>query len=306
MAASLAERLGYGPDDRLVILHADDLGLCAGSNQAFVELSAAGMARCGSVMVPCPAAQEMVELAAARPELDLGVHLTLTAEWSTLRWGPLTTRDPASGLVDPAGNLWPTVEAVRAAVKPEYAAAEMRAQVEWVRAAGVDISHIDTHMGSAIIPELVDAYAELGHAVNTPILGIQGADGFMRRRGQTFDAPFHDRLRARMAQYGLPSVDFMRVTPCYAGFADRTPTPELYEQILGELEPGITFFALHPNAPGDIEWIDPVNHAWRIFEYHYLQSDRLDAFLRREGIIPIGFRAIRDALRADGDAGQAA
>lgn len=298
MAATLAERLGYGPDDRLVILHVDDVGLCPGSNQAFLELSAAGMARCGSIMAPCPAAPAILAQCAGRTDLDVGVHLTLTSEWPALRWGPLTTRDPASGLVDDAGTFWSSVPALQAAVQPEAATAELRAQVEMVIAAGVAITHLDTHMGSCMIPELVEIYADLGREFNVPVMAAQRVDAFMAGRGRLLDAPHHQQLRARMGEYGLPPIDYMRVTPCYSGFAGQNPTPDLYEQILGGLEPGITFFALHPNAPGDIEQIDLINHAWRTFEYRYLQSDRLDAFLRREAIIPIGYREIRDLMVA--------
>jgi predicted glycoside hydrolase/deacetylase ChbG (UPF0249 family) len=287
MAASLAERLGYGPDDRLVILHVDDVGLCPGSNQAFLELSAAGLARSGSIMVPCPAAGEIIETCAGRDDLDVGVHLTLTAEWPTVRWGPLTTRDPASGLVNAVGTMWASVPQLLSAVQPESAAAELRAQIERMTLAGVKITHLDTHMGACIIPPLVDIYADLGRDFRVPIMAVQS---------EVFNAPHERQLLGRMDEYGLPPVDSIRVTPCYSGFAGQNPTADLYERILGELEPGVTHFALHPNAPGDIEWIDPVHHAWRIFEYHYLQSDRLDAFLRREGITPIGYRALYDRM----------
>ncbi|MBN8902292.1 MAG: ChbG/HpnK family deacetylase [Rhodospirillales bacterium] len=73
----LAERLGVA---RGVILHVDDLGMCHGGNQAFLELAAAGLVTTGSVMVPCPWFREIAEAGAADPRLDLGVHLTLTSE----------------------------------------------------------------------------------------------------------------------------------------------------------------------------------------------------------------------------------
>jgi predicted glycoside hydrolase/deacetylase ChbG (UPF0249 family) len=297
MAATVAEQLGYRPDDRLVILHADDLGLCAGSNQAFLELSDAGMVQCGSIMAPAPAAHAGLAHFAQRPDLDVGVHLTLTSEWPTLRWGPLTHPAPAS-LVDAAGLLWPSVQEMRAALWLEDVARELRAQIAWVQAAGVSISHLDTHMGACAVGELVELYADLGHEAHVPILAVQGQDAEMQRTGQQFELAYPPKLQARLAKYGLPPVDFMRVSPCYSDPTVSSPSPEIYERILGDLESGITFFALHPNAPGEIEQIDRVNHAWRIFEYHYFQSDRLDTFLRREGIVPIGYRAICAAMHA--------
>src|SRR5215208_6635514 len=91
---------------RAVILHVDDLGMCPGANRAFLELAAGGQVTCGSVMVPCPAFREIAEAAVAAATLDLGVHLTLTSEWERVRWGPLSTRSKASGLIDEDGYFW--------------------------------------------------------------------------------------------------------------------------------------------------------------------------------------------------------
>ena len=91
---------------RTVVLHADDVGMCHGANSAFLDLARAGRIDCGSVMVPCPWFPEIAETAAADPSLDLGVHLTLTSEWPRYRWGPISTRSRASGLLDPDGYLW--------------------------------------------------------------------------------------------------------------------------------------------------------------------------------------------------------
>src|ERR1041385_1994823 len=97
---SLAARLGV---EKAVILHVDDLAMCHGGNRAYLELAAKGAVSCGSVMVPCPWFREIAEAAAADPALDLGVHLTLTSEWPHYRWRPISTVDPASGLVDAQG-----------------------------------------------------------------------------------------------------------------------------------------------------------------------------------------------------------
>src|SRR5918911_3709108 len=98
---NLAAKLGV---ERAVILHVDDLAMCHGANRAYLELAAAGLVTCGSVMVPCPWFREIAE--AADPKLDLGVHLTLTSEWPHYRWRPLSTASPASGLIDDEGYLW--------------------------------------------------------------------------------------------------------------------------------------------------------------------------------------------------------
>jgi chitin disaccharide deacetylase len=103
VVSGLAERLGV---ERALILHVDDLAMCHGANRAYLELAAAGLVTCGSVMVPCPWFREIAEAAAADPGLDLGVHLTLTSEWPHYRWQPLSTASRASGLIDDEGYFW--------------------------------------------------------------------------------------------------------------------------------------------------------------------------------------------------------
>ena len=109
----LVTQLGYPADARLVIFHADDVGMCHGSNQAYLDLCAFGLLQTGSVMMPCPWAQELLQACQQNPALDMGVHLTLTSEWSGYRWGPISTRDPASGLIDAEGYFWHRVQPVQ-------------------------------------------------------------------------------------------------------------------------------------------------------------------------------------------------
>lgn len=289
------EKLGYAADARLVIFHADDVGMCHGSNRAFLELFDAGIVRCGSVMVCCPWAPEILDIAARRPELDLGVHLTLTSEWSGYRWGPVTTRDPASGLVDHLGCFWPNLESFPQHLDVAAARAELRAQVAMTLAAGVDFTHVDAHMAAALLPPFLSTYVELAVAHRAVPLILRSLDAGVRSRALT---PASDdqwaSFVASLEERGLPLIDHFRITPGYGPDAELADRPALYERILRELPPGITYFSLHPNAPGDIETIAPDHAPRRIFEYEYFQSDRLRRFLAEENIIPIGYRALRN------------
>ena len=89
MAPTLANQLGFAADERVAIIHCDDIGMCSASNAGAFEALQRGPATCGSVMVPCPGFAEAAELSRALPGLDLGVHLTLNAEWPRYRWGPV-------------------------------------------------------------------------------------------------------------------------------------------------------------------------------------------------------------------------
>ncbi|MBX3015686.1 MAG: polysaccharide deacetylase family protein [Caldilineaceae bacterium] len=296
----LVTQLGYPADARLVIFHADDVGMCHGSNQAYLELMAAGLLQTGSVMVPCPWSPELLHACQQNPSLDIGVHLTLTSEWSGYRWGPISTRDVASGLLDEAGHFWPRVPGVQAHLNVAAAMTEMHAQIERVRSMGIDFTHLDTHMGAALLPELVEAYVAWGFTYGVPVLLPRQIDDYVRTLGLVGpdEQAWLNFVRAIEAK-GMPLVDWFRITPGYHLADPAADRAVLYEALLHNLPPGVTYFSLHPNAPGDIEVIVPERAYWRTFEYHYFQSQRLRDFLRAEAIIPIGYHAIRTIMRAN-------
>jgi hypothetical protein len=291
--------LGFPDDARLVIFHVDDVGMCHGSNRAYLELHDAGIVKTGSLMTPCPWAHEMLALCQQRPDLDLGVHLTLTSEWPHYRWGPISTRDWESGLVDAAGCFWPQTAAVASNLNVAAALTELRAQVQLVRDAGIQFTHIDTHMGAALLPELFPHYVELGFTYGVPVLALRGFDDYTRMlNGSGLSDEQWAYFVAGLEERGMPLVDTFRMTPGYHAGDAEGGRAELYEHILRALPPGITYFSLHANAPGDIETINGLSAQWRTFEYQYFQSDRLRSFLEREEIIPIGYEELRELMPA--------
>ncbi len=153
-----------------LVIHADDVGMCHGANRAFVELSHAGTITSGSVMVPCPWFPELAEVAAADASLDVGVHLTLNAEKAHYRWRPVSNASAASGLVDDDGYLWHRVAQVRQAAHPDAVEEEWRAQIDQALLAGIDVTHLDTHMGSALAPEWCERYVAIGVEYRLPVL----------------------------------------------------------------------------------------------------------------------------------------
>jgi predicted glycoside hydrolase/deacetylase ChbG (UPF0249 family) len=145
---SLTERLGYGRDAKLLIVHADDLGMAHSVNAATVKAFESGLVTSGSIMVPCPWFPEIADYARSHPEADLGLHLTLTSEWKLYRWGPVLSRDRAASLFDPSGYLYPTEDVAAAHINPQEVEAEIRAQIERARASGIRPTHLDSHMGT--------------------------------------------------------------------------------------------------------------------------------------------------------------
>ncbi|MGG5823926.1 polysaccharide deacetylase family protein [Falsiroseomonas sp. HW251] len=279
IASPLTRLLGLR---RAVILHVDDLGMCHGSNQAFLQLAAAGLVTCGSVMVPCPWFREISEAGAANPSLDLGVHLTLTSEWAHYRWAPISTRSRASGLIDHDGYFWRDIAQLRQHLVPEAAQAELRAQIERALAAGLRPTHIDAHMAAAMLPELLDCHLALAREYGlVPVLpcNISFAP----------DPDAYAQLAAALADSGRPLPDAMRGTLPVAAEATRSS----YRSMIAMLPDGLTHLALHCTVPGEIEAIAPDHAGWRVREYALFAEGAVRDWCEEEGVVQVGYRGLQ-------------
>ena len=152
---SVLERLGFGADERVVVVHVDDLGMSRAANAGGLR-AMDSTATCASIMVPCPGFEEIAEIARARPELDLGVHLTLNCEYEGYRWGPVCP--DARSLMARDGGMWLTSRETVEHATPEDVERELRAQLDEALAAGIDVTHVDSHMGTVFDLRFVDVY----------------------------------------------------------------------------------------------------------------------------------------------------
>ena len=168
---TIAERLGYPPDSKLLIIHADDLGVAHSEDTASFDALDKHAVTSASIMVPCPWLNEVADYAKTHPDADLGLHLTLTSEWKTYRWGPVESKDKVPSLLDPSGYLWSdTPEAVRS-LKADEAEREIRAQVERAIAMGIHPTHLDSHMGALFSrPDLFAIYVKVAREYKLPFL----------------------------------------------------------------------------------------------------------------------------------------
>ncbi|HZF36372.1 MAG TPA: polysaccharide deacetylase family protein [Candidatus Angelobacter sp.] len=281
---------------KLVIAHADDIGMCHGANTAFAAVAGKGFITSGSVMVPCPWFREIAEMAASDAQFDLGVHLTLTSEWRHYRWRPLTGASKASGLVDDDGYMWRTARAAHDHARPDAVEAELRAQIDAALAAGIDATHLDCHMGTALAPAFADIYLRLGRDYRLPVLFPRHWDNYGAglKLGEV-DPARHAARIAELEARGHPIIDRFAETPWTAlGDADA------YRRMIADVALGLTFLAFHPNHAGDIDVIDPPRARCRIAEAHLLQDAAFVAEVRRQNLVLLGFRDIRDRLRKQG------
>jgi predicted glycoside hydrolase/deacetylase ChbG (UPF0249 family) len=272
---------------RSLVVHHDDLGASHSANIAFVELSDLGVVTSGSVMVPCPWFPEMAAIARNRPDLDIGVHLTLTAEFPNFRWRPLTGVSP-NGLTDGDGFMWRNVAGARGA-QPLAVETELRTQILVALDAGIDVTHLDSHMGTAWQPEFVDIYLRLGKEFRLPVVLVRD---IKRLAPADFDyGPHFDTLIAR----GNPDFQSFVSTP----FGNLSPDADTYAQILSGVGPGLNWGAFHFTAPGDIA-LYAEDAPTRLAEYEVFRSGRAQEMIDAAGIELVGMRGLRDAMRAPG------
>jgi chitin disaccharide deacetylase len=280
-------------DPPRVVLHQDDVGMCHGANEAFVELTRRGTITSGSVMVPCPWFLEIADIAAADTSLDLGVHLTLTAEKQYYKWGPLTRPSKAAGLTDANGYFHPDVSTVRRLAQPDAVEAELRAQVDRALAAGIDVTHLDAHMGAAVAPEFCDAYIRIGVDYRLPILLIRDIAAYAPNNHLVgVDQATHEVFASMAVDAGLTLFDRVLETD----WSRTRPALATCQSLVESCTDPLTFICFHPNAPGELEFIEPDSAYIREDEYAVLGSATYRRWLAAQPIEPIGMRAIRAAI----------
>jgi predicted glycoside hydrolase/deacetylase ChbG (UPF0249 family) len=275
---TLAERLGYRADDRLLIVNCDDLGSTHAANIGVYESLREGIATSATLMVPCPWARD----AAARHRgEDVGVHLTLNAELDHYRWGPITH---APSLLDGDGGFPRTLRDVWDHADLDEVRRELRAQVERAILWGFDVSHIDSHMGSVQLkPEFFDVYLDLAVEFGLP-LRLSGAS-----TERTIGFPF----RQLAADEGVVFPDnFVLVR---SGVGSRRDI----ERAVMELRPGVTEVYVHPAVDSPELRAATPDWAARVDDHDLVTRDRsLRTMLERAGVQLVGYRALRDAQRA--------
>jgi len=167
---TLAEKLGYEAGAKLLIVHADDIGLAQSVNDATEKAFASGGISSGSIMVPCPWFIDFADYYNHHPDLDVGIHITLTSEWDNYKFGGVLPSTEIPSLLDENGFFYPTTEEFGLHVEPAEAEKEIRAQIERAISYGIKPTHLDTHMGSVLArPELIHTYMKLGQEYEIPV-----------------------------------------------------------------------------------------------------------------------------------------
>lgn len=286
------ERLGYAPDERVVVIHVDDVGMCDAAN-AGARLALGDAATSGSVMVPCPAFAQAAALARQHPDLDLGVHLTLNCEYAGYRWGPLRSDVPS--LCAPDGGMWPSSEETIEHAEPDEVERELRAQVERALDAGIDVTHLDSHMGTVFHLKFIDVYARLAREFRVPVF-IPRVD-----REQLLERGMPDVLERYVAIWDAAAADGFPVFDHFDNdslhFEPGTGASHNRAR-LGRLGPGLSYLITHCAVEG--EELKRITADWRqrSEECRIYSDGTMRAALEAEGIRTISMRPLRELLRA--------
>lgn len=276
--STLNERLGYDPQERILIINCDDLGSSHAANVGCYESLREGLATSATLMVPCPWARAA---AGEHRGEDVGVHLTLNAELDRYRWGPITV---APSLLDGDGGFPRTMEDSWDHADLDEVRRELRAQIERAILWGFDVTHLDSHMGTLQLrPEFFDVYLELAVDFGLPL----------RMLGASAERSVGFPFRSVAAAEGAVFPDHL-IVPGPGGGSRRA-----IERAVFDLRPGVTEVLLHPAA--DTPELRALAPDWanRVDDHHLLTHDStFRAVLERSGIRRISFRELRELQRA--------
>ncbi len=284
---SLAERLGYPADAKLLIVHADDLGMSHSVNVATIKGFESGLVNSGSIMVPCPWFSEIATYARANPQADLGLHLTLTSEWTTFRWGPVTSKDKVSSLLDKNGYFHLTEADAAAKADPKEVEMEIRAQIERARAFGIQPTHLDSHMGTLYQSKaLFEVFLKVAREYKLPVRIAR--DWFSRA----------DFLPATLKPDDVFIDRVLDINPS----VPPQDWAKFYSEAIRKLEPGVTEIVIHlAYDDGEMKGAtaDHPNWgaAWRQRDLEYFTSDAFRQLLRDEKIKLITWRELGKLLQ---------
>jgi predicted glycoside hydrolase/deacetylase ChbG (UPF0249 family) len=284
---TIAERLGYPRDAKLLIVHADDLGMAHSVNAATIRAFETGLVNSGSIMVPCPWLSEIATFARANPNADLGLHLTLTSEWTSFRWGPVSSRDKVSSLLDKDGYFRLTETEAAAQADPKQVEMEITAQIERARSLGIQPTHLDSHMGTLYQnKELFEVFLRVARSQKLP---VRVAKTWFTR------ADFLSSVLSPDDVYIDRTLD---ITPAVAP----QDWAKFYSDALAKLEPGVTEVVIHL-AYDDAEMRGATSDhpawgaAWRQRDFQFFTSDAFRKVLQENNIKLITWRELGKLIK---------
>jgi chitin disaccharide deacetylase len=284
---STAERLGYAADARALIINADDFGMCHDQNEGVMTGLQHGLFTSSTILVTCPWFEEAANFARTNPAADLGVHLTLNAEWDNYKWGPVLGARAVPSLVDERGYLWQTVPLVYEHARLDHVEAELRAQIEKALAAGIDVTHLDNHMGTLHLrADYHEIYARLADEYRLPLRLVS-----------------RNQMRAQGMGAILDQLDAAAVVTTdhfvFHGPSAVAETESYWTNLIRALKPGLTEILCHPALARDELKSCARDPFQREADFRYFTAEETRQLIADEGVELVGYRKLRDVQRRE-------
>lgn len=290
-----AERLNWPAGSKVVIFHVDDVGMSQESNAGAIKALENGVATSWSVMMPCGWVPEIKAYLKNNPQVDVGVHITLTSEWDNYRWFPVSGAKAVPGLVDKDGYFRDSVKEVAAAASADEVETEIRAQVDKAVAMGIKPTHIDSHMGAVLRPEFIGRYIKVGIEKDIPVMMV---GGHLQHVGAEA-VGYEDKLRQlseKLWRAGLPVLDDLVTTPTKAN--DYSERKAQLITLLKEMKPGVTQIIVHCSDAGEhfknISGSGPA----RLSEMNLMMDKDIKEVIKKEEIILTTWRQLKQRRQA--------
>lgn len=283
---SLMKKLGYDDNTKLLIIHGDDLGVAHSKNEASILALKVGMVNSASIMMPCPWVEEVAVYFRDNPEVDFGLHLTMTNEWYHMNWGPVASSDKVPSLVNDKGFMFPNCLEFGQNATVAEAEIELRAQIEQAYKMGIIPTHFDAHMGCLLFnsADLFEVYLKLGREYKTPVMVSRL---FLKAASQAFLDKITDEDIIIEHVMSASPQDYD------SGMA------KYYTNTLKNLDPGINVLLIHlgfDNAEmqaltiGQEYW----GSKWRQEDFNFFTSEACRNILKEENIKLITWKEIKE------------
>ncbi|HOB83336.1 MAG TPA: polysaccharide deacetylase family protein [Bacteroidales bacterium] len=287
-----AGKLGFPAGTKVLLMHCDDAGMCEEANIAVSNYFITGDIRSAAVMIPCPYAEAMVQWAKTQGSPDLGVHLTLTSEWKTWRWGTVADSVNVPGLIDPEGKMWHDVPDVLMHATAEEVETEVRAQINKVLGMGFRPTHIDTHMGTLYGSiDYLKVFLKIAKEYNLPANAIDLSDPAIAENFRKEGYPITTEVVDLLNEYPLPKLDNFSSVPNGKSYEEKR---ENFFALVSSLKPGLTEIIFHPSVETDN--LKTITNSWqqRVWEAELFSDPLVKKFFEDNGIVLITWKEIME------------
>ncbi len=298
---TFAERLGWGPKDRVVVFHVDDAGMSHSSNMGTIKAMDEGLATSCSLMMPCSWVSEYVQYWKAHPEKDVGLHVTLTSEWEGYRWGPVAGKSQVPGLVDEEGCFWKDVPFVVEHASADEVETEIRAQLDRFLTYGLRPTHLDTHMGTVFgSAEYLQKYIQVGVENQIPVFLPGGHLQYMHETNAIPEgAPVEmiGMVAQSVWDARLPVLDDCHLTGYDVPLEEKL---DAYSDVIRRMQPGLTQIIVHSTDPSDAFPAISDSGPSRLGDLQVMQDPRFKKVLEEENIILTTWRELGERRKSVG------